>query len=642
MSNCENYVSEEDIRALKESEQHIEHVARSRDSSGSKALSVTDTIRGESVTNRTLDGLEKLYTDKIESLGYQQMGDYATGINITARDQIVFYNGSWYMYRGELPHVTSGATLPEDGGIYSETNPDGTWVNMGDVSLRGDLLKYDGALNVGYKYPSSESVKRTVAKKLDDNVTLLDFGVVGDGIHDDTKALQIAVAYCISNRKNLTSAGVITCRTTDTLYIPSMPSHNVPLILDFGVIIKPDIEVHTVVASGEFINEAWVSSVGSPAMKYNSFGLTIKNITVLNENTDHALNRTGFSFIDLHQNTFLENLRCRNLANGFVFDNCFYLSTSRTQHMVSEVIPRIETTGYLFKRECNLMEIHKPIAVNVKNGYVFERTVTGFSMSSPSFEGQGVAIVTKGEVHDMSIRDPYLENVGDERGYCFDFQSYARISIDNGYFYPKKATSLFNVKPLPRSMIDFSRNNNVVGIDPKDYFHNKGLSFNRLNLIDTNPSSNLGNTLYRHSEMGSGVVVDKKVIHTTGSGVVTHITNVVNEFIPTNYAGKVNAGYADGYLYGLYNEIKDTNNGTCEFSTKIIYSNMQHLIVNIRVKDTVGEKFYMGTVWGSECRKPDGTVDSRITITNENDFVKVKISGISKGSFQTSGEIRVI
>lgn len=146
MSNCENYVSEEDIRALKESEQHIEHVARSRDSAGNGVLSVTDTIRGESVSNRTLDGLEKLYTDKIESLGYQQLGDYAVGLSVTSRDQIVFYDGSWYMYRGDLPHFTSGATLPEDGGIWSQANPDGLWVDVGDLSLRNDLINGDGSL----------------------------------------------------------------------------------------------------------------------------------------------------------------------------------------------------------------------------------------------------------------------------------------------------------------------------------------------------------------------------------------------------------------------------------------------------------------------------------------------------------------
>lgn len=157
MSNCDNYVSEEDIRALKESGQHIEHVARSRDSSGSKALSVTDTIRGESVTNRTLDGLEELYQNALSNIGYQQMGDYTTGITINGRNQIVFYDGSWYIYRGDLPHVTTGATLPEDGGIWSDTNPNGKWVDVGDAGLRRELNSSIGANLV--KTSGGESVQ---------------------------------------------------------------------------------------------------------------------------------------------------------------------------------------------------------------------------------------------------------------------------------------------------------------------------------------------------------------------------------------------------------------------------------------------------------------------------------------------------
>lgn len=149
MSDCKNYVSEEDIKALKESELHIEHVARSRNLAGKKVLSVTDTIRGEKVTNRTLDGLEELYQNALSNIGYQQMGDYKPGITIDGRNQTVFENGSWYIYRGDLPHVTTGATLTEDGGIWSEENPNGQWVDVGQQSLREELASNTGSSMIG-------------------------------------------------------------------------------------------------------------------------------------------------------------------------------------------------------------------------------------------------------------------------------------------------------------------------------------------------------------------------------------------------------------------------------------------------------------------------------------------------------------
>ena len=135
MSDCKSYVSKEDLQALKESQLHIEHVARSRNAAGEKALQVTDSIRGENVTNRTLDGLEDLYEQSIINIGYQQIGDYAPGLIVDARNKIVFYDGNWYMYRGELPHTTAGSDLPSDGGIWSTSNPDGKWVNIG-VNMR--------------------------------------------------------------------------------------------------------------------------------------------------------------------------------------------------------------------------------------------------------------------------------------------------------------------------------------------------------------------------------------------------------------------------------------------------------------------------------------------------------------------------
>lgn len=154
MSDCKIYVSKEDLQALKESQQHIEHVARSRNAAGEKALQVTDPIRGENVTNRTLDGLENLYTtsidnfeargeDALRSVGWVTLDSFQRGAEITARNQVLRdeTNGEYYRWDGELPKsVPAGSTPDSAGGIGM-----GSWVGIGDASLRNELSSDKGA-----------------------------------------------------------------------------------------------------------------------------------------------------------------------------------------------------------------------------------------------------------------------------------------------------------------------------------------------------------------------------------------------------------------------------------------------------------------------------------------------------------------
>ncbi|MGG5840045.1 hypothetical protein ACQ4LJ_24610, partial [Huaxiibacter chinensis] len=72
------------------------------------------------------------------------MGNYAPGMVISSRNQIVFYNGYWYAWRGDLPHTTTGATPVEDGGIWSEANPDGMWVNVIGIENTASVEKATG------------------------------------------------------------------------------------------------------------------------------------------------------------------------------------------------------------------------------------------------------------------------------------------------------------------------------------------------------------------------------------------------------------------------------------------------------------------------------------------------------------------
>lgn len=148
MSDCKSYVSKEDLQALKESQQHIEHVARSRNAAGEKALQVTDRIRDENVTNRTLDGLEDLYNDSIVAfesrgdqtivnLGWVTMDSFQQGAELTERNQVLRdeTNGEYYRWDGSLPkNVPVGSTPDSAGGVGI-----GKWLSIGDSSIRNSL-----------------------------------------------------------------------------------------------------------------------------------------------------------------------------------------------------------------------------------------------------------------------------------------------------------------------------------------------------------------------------------------------------------------------------------------------------------------------------------------------------------------------
>lgn len=58
MADCSNYISADDLKTGKQAIQHIEHVAKSKDANGSDALTVTDTIGTETVTDLTLKGIK--------------------------------------------------------------------------------------------------------------------------------------------------------------------------------------------------------------------------------------------------------------------------------------------------------------------------------------------------------------------------------------------------------------------------------------------------------------------------------------------------------------------------------------------------------------------------------------------------------
>ena len=69
----------------------------------------------------------------------------------------------------------------------------------------------------GFLQAGSGAVVRTAQSKMRDVVSVKDFGAVGDGVADDTAAIQLAVNHCLANHLDLEIVGL--CRVTSSINI---------------------------------------------------------------------------------------------------------------------------------------------------------------------------------------------------------------------------------------------------------------------------------------------------------------------------------------------------------------------------------------------------------------------------------------
>ena len=84
---------------------------------------------------------------------------------------------------------------------------------------------------------------RTVDAKLKDTVSVKDFGAVGDGVTNDTAAIQAAATYCAANSKSLLFVSGATYLTSGTISINCDVYGNNSTIKGYLIVAADDIVI---------------------------------------------------------------------------------------------------------------------------------------------------------------------------------------------------------------------------------------------------------------------------------------------------------------------------------------------------------------------------------------------------------------
>lgn len=187
----------------------------------------------------TIAGFQYTAEEAIRNYGYITMDSFEDGATLTLPNQILRYEatGEYYRFDGDLPKTVPAGSTPETSGGVGL----GAWVSVGDASLRSDLAgdsgysligeadsfaalssitpMFDGAriklrgYHAGSSYGGGDFIGHIGAATADGGMTAVGpgfywkrlavpgelnfsyFGAIGDGIADDSDALQNAFNY---------------------------------------------------------------------------------------------------------------------------------------------------------------------------------------------------------------------------------------------------------------------------------------------------------------------------------------------------------------------------------------------------------------------------------------------------------------
>ena len=459
-----------------------------------------------------------------------------------------------------------------------------------------------------------------VAAALDQTVSATSFGVVGDGITDDTVAIQNAITYLAINGGRLVFPYATYLITSQIILPFGNNATNKMFIVDFGnSVIKSNVPNPTGATFTGLIS-GYLSGTTPVASVTGTEAHLAANAVFMNLNLNGF--GTGIRLHNFNYGCALQNVQVENCFNGIDLSRCFYLIQS---NISLRGLGNSSGVGFKTTAFSNI----QPMSGLKIGSYGIGMQLGGFDAGkivSSSCEGCGVGIDFSDESTAIHLDTIYLEN----NATCnFKFSAIVRRGIISNcwvygdptqHFASTLSSSAYSNITIISTYFDGGVTNtpiaNIFG-DVLNYTSNP---------IDAPSFSGLPNL----RAISPRYEVDVSFFGYNGP-VRSLDTRGYNDLIPTAYGGKFRNGVSTGNN-NPYQTLVD-NGGSFEFTTEFVDDPFTSLIWSVRIDYllTSWKRTYLvlfdndAGVWRLYQPTAAGlTVDTTVSCTNNGGYLMLK------------------
>ncbi len=565
----------------------------------------------------------------------RQLGDGVTRVFNSPQTLVVDPETLFVHENGEKSRPITEYTSPNVGQVEFVTAP--------AMGVEIDILWFAPVVLPTPDLPiiaTGSTTARVLSNRFADSVNIKDFGAVGDGVTDDSAAIQLAIKFCYDNDMSLDGARGL-FRVNTTIFIPRHTNGSNGLdrlkTLDFaGASFLPQ-DGGTVFESGEFLNGAWSSTIENAEGDGNTFNVEIKNFSVVG-------GRYGIRLNNYHQGCIVHNVTSNETNTIVDLNHCFYTRLDRISSFSSQVRPWTDER-FIIRGASNLMSFTNLVAVNSGIGYKFDNATSGFAainFEQNSIEGCEIGMQFTGIVNTVGIKDNYFENIFDA---CMKFDNEARSAVvENNYFNLSSNSGVFMFETANNtaSRLVFDASNEVLGFPDDRLFKDSATAFNTFIIDRGNAQANsLNDIAVDPGDFPRNSIVDGF----RQFGFDEGIAKLNRGIIPANYSGRMTSGFdVSTGLYGLINSANTTTSLT--LGTRIDHQERQFLYLSVRINDDGGFTFFRGFIIGDlfwEFGASAFAINTDVVISADADeYVRIVIGGLTNFTALNGGECRVI